>query len=188
MNLLTKEELNSNKKQIIKQIKSGEVFISPTDTIYGLSCDATNKKAVNEIRSIKNRSDSPLSIIAPSINWIKENCFIDEKVKKWLNKLPGPYTLILKLKNKTCIAKNVSKKTNSIGIRFPDHWFTEFVEELNIPLITTSANKTGENFMTSLDNLEEEIKNKIKFIIYEGEKKSKPSRIVNIEKEKIKER
>jgi len=188
MEILTKEELNLKKKKIFQRIKTGDVFISPTDTIYGLTCNATNENSVAEIRKIKNRPNSPLSIIVPSINWIRENCFVDKKVETWLNKLPGPYTLILKLNNKSSIAKNVAPENDSIGIRFPNHWFTKSLQELNFPLITTSVNKTGEQFMTSLENLDEEIKKRVKFIIYENKKEVSPSKLINVEKEEIKER
>ena len=188
MNILSKEELDLQKEQIIKKIKLGNIFINPTDTIYGLSCDATNKEAVDRIRRIKNRLDSPFSIIVPSINWIKENCLIDKKVESWLTKLPGPYTLILKLNNQSAVAENVAPNTDSIGVRLPDHWFTRFVQNLGFPLITTSVNKTGENFMTSLDNLDKNIKNKVDFIIYEGEMKARPSKIVNVGTKEVKER
>ena len=186
MDILTKEELIIKKKKIIEIIKSGKVFISPTDTIYGLSCDATNEKSVKKIRQIKNRPDLPFSILVPSIDWIRENCLINEKVEQWLNKLPGPYTLILKLNNQNYIAKNVAPNVDSIGIRFPDHWFTKFVQDLGFPLITTSVNKTGQEFMISLDNLNEDVKNQVDFIIYEGEKKARPSKIINIGTREVK--
>jgi len=111
---------------------------------------------------------------------------INEKVEQWLNKLPGPYTLILKLNNQNYIAKNVAPNVDSIGIRFPDHWFTKFVQDLGFPLITTSVNKTGQEFMISLDNLNEDVKNKVDFIIYEGEKKARPSKIINIGTREVK--
>tara|TARA_Y100000310_G_scaffold306937_1_gene348533 strand:+ start:826 stop:1041 length:216 start_codon:yes stop_codon:yes gene_type:complete len=70
----------------------------------------------------------------------------------------------------------------------PDHWMQELVEELGVPIVTTSANKTGKEFMTSLENLDPEIKRGVKFIIYEGEKKARPSRLVNLADEKVTER
>ena len=60
------------------------------------------------------------------------------------------YTLILKLKNKDAIADNVAPGLDTVGIRIPDHWFSMIANILNIPLITTSANIVGGDFMTSM--------------------------------------
>ena len=75
-----------------------------------------------------------------------------------------------------------------MGVRIPDHWFSQVVEALGFPIITTSANKTGQPFMTSLENLDSEMKMKVDFIIYEGEKKARPSKIIDLVKGNIKER
>ena len=186
MEILTKSELQLRFNEFINKIKEGAIFIHPTDTIYGIGCNALNEKAVKKVREIKSRPDMPLSIWVPSKEWIKKNCTLNNS--KWINQLPGPFTLILKLKDKKVVAKSVAPGKDTIGVRYPDHWFTKVVEKLDIPLITTSANKAGEKFMTSLENLDSEIKKEIDFMIYEGEKEARPSKIVNIEKEEIKER
>ena len=67
MEILTQTELQLRGAEIANRIKKGAVFIHPTDTIYGLSCDASNKDAVKRIREIKNRPDSPFSVWVPSI-------------------------------------------------------------------------------------------------------------------------
>lgn len=188
MKIISKEELQIKFDEIVSKIKKGAVFIYPTDTIYGIGCDAANKKAVARIRTLKERSEAPFSIWVPSLDWIKEACIITPKAKKWLTELPGPYTLILQLHNHKTIASNVAPNTDFIGIRYPDHWFNEVVKKADLPLVTTSANKTGQPFMTSLEDLEPEIKKGVEFIIYEGEKKARPSKVVNVEKEEIRER
>jgi len=173
MRVLSKEEFEQE-KDIIKNklLEENIVFIYPTDTIYGIGCNAQNKEAVERIRKIKEREDAPFSVIAPSIDWIKENC-----VAKWLDKLPGPYTLIFK-KKKACVAENVCKDT--LGVRIPDHWFSKFVSEVGVPIVSTSVNKSQEDFMTSMDDLDPDIKSKVDFIIFEGEIRSKPSKVVNL--------
>jgi len=185
MEVLTKYELRLRKKEILKKIKDGAVFIHPTDTIYGLGCNALNKDAIQKIRKLKERSTAPFSVWVPSHNWIKQNCQPSPSLKKWLKELPGPYTLITKPKNKKDLALNINLENHTIGIRMPDHWFHKFIEELRIPIVTTSANKTGKEFMTSLENLDPEIKRNINFMIYEGEKKARPSKIINLEQEKV---
>ena len=178
MKILTKEEIDVNKEVILEVIENGVVFIHPTDTIYGIGCNAADQEAVDKVREIKGRPNSPFSIIAPSKDWIKKNCILNKEAEKWLDKLPGPYTLILKSKNK--LAKNIAPGLETIGVRIPDHWFSKVVEELNIPIVTTSANKVGEDFMTSLENLDDGLKAYMEFIIYEGEKHGSPSKIIDL--------
>ena len=190
MRIINKEEFELEQKQFFEMILEGAVYIHPTDTIYGLGTNATNKVAVQKIRELKKREDMPFSVIAPSKNWIKENCELDYKAEQWIEKLPGPYTLILKLKNNNAIADNVAPKLKTIGVRIPDHWFSMIANVLNIPLVTTSANVVGDEFMTSLDNLNIDIKSNVDFIIYDGERKGRPSTLINLseKKEDIKKR
>ena len=189
MQVLTKEEFETEKDIILSKIKEGSVFIHPTDTIYGIGCDATNSEAVKKVREVKQRPDTPFSIIAPSKEWIHKNCEVSENAKEWVDKLPGPYTLILKLKNKV-IAEEVAPGLDTVGIRIPEHCVKEVVKELGFPVITTSANIKGENFMTSAEDLDVKIKGMIDFIVYEGEKKGVPSKIVDLtgEEARVKER
>lgn len=180
MNTLTKDEFDVNFDDLKVDIEEGAIFIHPTDTIYGIGCDATQKEAVKKIRDIKDRHESPFSIIAPSKEWIMENCYVNDKAKEWIEKLPGPFTLIFKLKKKECIAANVNFDLDTLGVRIPEHWFSEVVSKLEKPVVTTSANKSGEDFMTSLENLNPEIQNHIDFIVYEEEKHGRPSTIVDL--------
>jgi L-threonylcarbamoyladenylate synthase len=167
MDVLTKDEFNVRLEDLIMNIDDGEIFIHPTDTIYGIGCDATSKEAVRKVRDVKNRNDKPFSVIAPGKKWILDNCQLSDKGKEWIEKLPGPYTLILKLKNKGAIAANVNFDMDTIGVRIPDHWFSEAVEKIGKPIISTSANKIGDNFMTNLEDLHDDIMNNVAFIIYE---------------------
>ena len=189
MRVLSKEEFENQKDVIRTNLKENSpIFIYPTDTIYGIGCDATNKEAVEKIRAAKQRKENSFSVIAPSKEWIDENFVVNENAKDWVKRLPGPYTLVLKIKNQ-CVAENVAPGLDTLGIRIPDHWFSNFVAEIDIPVVTTSVNKSGSDPMTSLDDLDAEIKSKVDFIVYEGEKKGKPSRIIDLtDEEKVIER
>ena len=72
---------------------------------------------------------------------------------------------------------------DSLGVRIPAHWFSQVVKDLDFPIVTTSVNKSGQEFMISLESLDPEIKKNVSFIIYEGEKKVRPSKIVDLTKE-----
>ena len=186
MQVLTKEEFRIRKNEIMSKIEAGAIFIHPTDTIYGIGCNALDNKTVKKIREIKERYTRPFSVIAPGKKWIYDNCITEsEKIKDWIEKLPGPYTLILKLNNKNCIAPNVNTNLDTLGVRIPNHWFTGAVIELGLPIVTTSANITSGDFMTNIDNLSPKIKHKIDFIIYEGEKIGHPSEIIDLTRKKV---
>ncbi len=188
MEILNKKELELRKEEILDRIKEGAIFIHPTDTIYGISCNALNDKAVEKIRKIKEQSDRPFSVWVPSLKWIKENCLVDKKVEEWLKKLPGPYTLILRLNNKNAVSKAVILGKDTLGVRLPEHWFGIIVQELGFPIVTTSVNKAGQEFMTCLEDMDEKIKFKIDFLIYEGKKEARPSKIIDLVQGKVKER
>ncbi|MFA6073100.1 MAG: Sua5/YciO/YrdC/YwlC family protein [Candidatus Woesearchaeota archaeon] len=198
MQVISRDELNNSKKKYLKLMKS-KVFIYPTDSIYGIGCDATDATLVSKIRKLKKSTLQPFSIIAPSKEWVYANCVVEERQKPYVESLGKKlaiagkktcFTVILKLKNKNAVAKNVDQGTGNIGVRIPEHWISELVSELGSPIVTTSANPTGEDFMTSLDDLNEIIKDEVDFIIYEGEKKGSPSTIIHSQDEvvKIKER
>ena len=179
MQVLSRQEFEAAKEDFYEQIAGGAVFIYPTDTIYGIGCNAQDSAAVKKIRRLKERKDTPFSVIAPSKEWIRKNCKMDEKAEEWLGRLPGPLTLILRKKG-NCVAKEVAPGLQTIGVRMPKHWFLDHVGELDIPIVTTSVNKRGEQYMTSLDSLDDEIKRGIDFVVYEGEKTGRPSKLVDL--------
>lgn len=179
MQVFTKIEVDRKKEILQKKIQSGAVFIYPTDTVYGIGCSALDEKAVKRVREIKQRADKPFSVIVPSKEWIRKNCVVDKKAEPWIEKLPGPYTLILKEKKKV-VARSVNKGMKTVGVRIPDHWISDFVKEMGIPIITPSANITGKEVMTSIDNLDPEIKSKTDFMFDEDALKGKPSKIIDL--------
>jgi len=180
MKIVDRKFTEENKKEILEAIKNGKIFIYPTDTIYGIGGDATNADSVKKIREIKQRDIKPFSVIAPSMKWIEDNCFLNENSKEQLKKLPGPYTFFLNLKNKKCVSEEVNPLNNSVGIRIPKHWFADFVKESGVPFITTSVNLSGKSFMTKLEDLNNEIKNSVDYIIYEGENAGKESEKIDL--------
>ena len=188
MEIITKEELAVRFNEIAERITKGEIFIYPTDTIYGIGCNAEHQKAVEKIRDIKGRPKAPFSVISPDDEWINKNCIVTEEAKKWINQLPGHYTLIFKCKEKKNIADSINPGIDTIGVRVPRHWFTRHIKEIGVPIVTTSANRVGKPFMTSLEDLDTEIKKHVSFIIYEGEKKGVPSKIVDLATGKVTER
>ncbi len=162
---LDKEESIKRKEEVVSAIKEGKIFIYPTDTIYGIGCDATNEVSVRKIREIKNREQKPFSVIAPSKSWILENCIVPDLSK--LDLLPGPYTLILKMSDLAAVSDQVTN-TGTLGVRMPNNWFTSLVTEAGIPFVTTSVNISGEKHMEIIDDVSSSILENIDFALYEG--------------------
>lgn len=180
MEVIARQELALRKEEYFEKILSGAVFIHPTDTIYGIGCDATNTEAVKRIREIKQRISMPFSVIAPSKKWIYDNCIVSKSASKWIEKLPGPYTLVLQLASADAVSTEVNLGLDTLGVRIPRHWFSKAVEQLCVPVVTTSANISGQDFMTTMDSLDSRIAAKLDFAVYEGEKRGRPSTIVKL--------
>ncbi|MDP1695754.1 MAG: L-threonylcarbamoyladenylate synthase [archaeon] len=162
-------------EELIKAIKSGEVFVYPTDTVYGLGCNALNINSVSRIKLIKSREkEKPLSVIAPSKSWIKENLIIDKiDIDKYL---PGPYTLVLWKKDKNFLL-HVSA-SDTLGIRIPNNDFTKLVEKAGVPFITTSVNLSGEKPAASFFEIKTEIINSVDITLDGGTLPGTPSAII----------
>jgi len=165
-----------NSADIVKRIKRGDIFIYPTDTIYGIGCNALLPESVMKIRDIKKRTDKPFSIIAPSKEWIAKNFKVS---KAYLDKLPGPFTYILKPKKKGLFGKEVSK-FDTVGVRIPDHKFSKFVARAKVPFITTSVNLSGEEPAVDLDRIAHSILEQVDFIIDDGVLDNKASTVLDL--------
>lgn len=165
-------------EKLIELIKSGAVFIYPTDTVYGLGCNAENEQSIKKIKQIKGRdANKPLSIIAPSKDWILSNLEVNEKQEESINKyLPGSYTLILRKKNPEFL-KSVSS-TETLGIRIPDNDFAKILEKAGVPFITTSVNLSGEPPASRIESIPTGILSKVDIILNAGPLPGTPSAII----------
>jgi len=149
-----------------KCISSDGVLVYPTDTLYGLGCDALSKKAVEKIYSIKKRdSGKPLSIIVSDYAMLRKYCNVDAKQERIMHSLlPGPYTFILGLKKPM-----PATPTMQVGVRVPEHVFMRHIsKELGIPIVTTSANISGKKDIVSISDMEKSISNSVDLIIDDG--------------------
>jgi L-threonylcarbamoyladenylate synthase len=176
--IIDRAYVQAHKEEIIEAIRKGSIFIYPTDTIYGLGCNALLDSAVKRIREIKQRATRPFSVIAPSKDWIMENCIVErEQVDQYL---PGPYTLFLRLKKVGTVSREVNPIDDTLGVRMPQNWFSELVEETGVPFITTSVNISGESHMENIEQLPKLIEDQVDYVIYEGEKRGSPSAKINL--------
>jgi tRNA threonylcarbamoyl adenosine modification protein (Sua5/YciO/YrdC/YwlC family) len=180
MNIFTKSEFLEDVEGYIEQMMNGAIFIYPTDTIYGLGCDARKNSSVQRVRSIKSSYGSMFSVIAPSKDWIRKNLKVKPEHEAWLKKLPGPYTLIFEIKDPECVAPAVNPVNKTLGVRIPDNWFSKVVAQAGFPIITTSLNVHGQAPITSIKEVPMNMQHMVDFGIDDGVIKGKPSTIVDL--------
>ena len=162
------------KETVISLIRRGAVFVYPTDTVYGLGCNAENGASVMKIRAMKG-AQHPFSVIAPSVGWIQENFVI--KHPDYLKKLPGPCTLILE-KKKPMLSE--ASETGTLGIRIPSHPFAKVIQEAGVPFITTSANVSGQETIKQVSDIPESIAGFINVAIDAGVLDGAPSAVFDL--------
>ncbi|MDP3697479.1 MAG: L-threonylcarbamoyladenylate synthase [Candidatus Taylorbacteria bacterium] len=132
-------------KEAVRVLASGGIIICPTDTLYGIGCNALDGKAVRKIFEIKDRPLSkPLPIIVRDIKWAKELADVSKKNEKILQKIwPGRVTVVLPKKEIIPDILTSGKKT--VGIRMPDYpLIDQLLKIFGYPIVSTSANISGE--------------------------------------------
>lgn len=132
-------------RRAVDALQSGGVIAYPTDTVYGLGCDLTNKHAVERLYSIKGMDRShPLAFVCPDLSDIARYAMVDNQVYRVLRRfLPGPYTFILEATRD--VPKLVQMRRKNVGIRVPACEATQaLVRELRRPIISSTAARPGE--------------------------------------------
>jgi L-threonylcarbamoyladenylate synthase len=158
--------LETEIKKALEVLRSGGVILYPTDTIWGIGCDATNPEAVKKVYEIKERQDSKSMLI-----------LVDEasRILSYINTMPDiawdlielsvePLTIIYPgAKN---LAKNLVSDDNSIGIRVTGELFTKkLVQRLKKPIVSTSANISGKKNPANFSQIDETIKSRVDYIV-----------------------
>ncbi len=129
--------------QIVGELKEGKTIVYPTETCYGLGCDATNAEAVEKIFAIKKRqSDKAVLVLVPDVEMVMQYVDWNEQLEELSQKYwPGPLTVVTKVKENTALPKGVLSSDNTLAFRVTEHPFAkELAEFLGKPLVSTSAN------------------------------------------------
>jgi len=151
-------------------LEQGELVAIPTETVYGLAGNALNGSAVAKIFMVKNRpAFDPLIVHVPNVNAVYEYVSeIPEKAYALAQRFwPGPLTLVLQ--KKSIIPDLVTAGLDTVGIRCPDHPLTQdLLKILSFPLSAPSANPFGYVSPTSPEHVNEQLGNKIKYILDGG--------------------
>ncbi len=154
-------EIESDIYKLAEAILNGEVICIPTDTLYALSCDATNFNAVAELYRIKKRDCmKKLPVFFQDIESVDKVCLLNKSAIKLAVKFwPGKLTMVLPLRNTNDIANNVYvEAATSIAVRISsDVSVLKLLQVCKVPLIGTSANISGEKNIRSYNELSSQL-------------------------------
>lgn len=167
---------------IVEYLRRGETMAYPTDTIYGLGCDATNGKAIEKIYKIKGRSGKkPLLILISSYAMLKRYCFASRRQINYLKSLwPGRVSVVLKKRN--ILPTGLTGGSANIAVRLPKNDFLiKVIKKLNRPLVSTSLNLSGQDHLTSVQGLEKKFtKYKPDLVVDGGSLVGRPSKLIDL--------
>lgn len=164
-------------QKALETLRAGGIILYPTDTVWGIGCDATDPEAVAKVYAIKKRSDSKSLVLLASdmdmvCRYIKE---VPEMAVQLVEVNDKPMTIIYPgavagtsedKASKGCLAYNTVAEDGSVGIRIPMMDFcTQLVSRLGRPLVSTSANVSGEVTPKKFSEISEEIKSAVDYIV-----------------------
>ncbi len=177
--------INENSiKETVNALKNGGICVYPTETCYGLGCDATNEKAIKKLRKIKKMNDEKkISIIVSSLEMIKKYGRVTKRVEKIVNLfMPAPLTLVIR--KKKSIPDILNK--DEIAFRIPNNLVAlRLVKEFEKPITTTSANITTKPSIYTFDKIRKVFEGKVDIILDGGDLPLEPpSTIVDMTKRK----
>lgn len=168
----------------IEVLKAGGIILYPTDTIWGIGCDATNEKAVQRIYQIKNREDSKSMLVLMENAALLDRYVDDVPEVAWdlVEISTTPLTVIYP--NAKNLAKNLIASDGTIGIRFTKEEFTsKLLQRYRKPIVSTSANISGEKSPAFFNEISEEIKKQVDYVVeyrQDDTTAAKPSSIIKL--------
>lgn len=171
----------------LEVLQSGGLILYPTDTIWGIGCDATNEKAVDKIYKLKNRNDKKSMIILVSGEKMIFN-YAEEPTKdtfEYLSLAKKPTTVIYEhAKN---LAQNLISSDGTIAIRVvKDEFCKKLIDQFKNPIVSTSANVSGAPSPKNFNDIPAQIKNGVDYLVQHRQDDimySQPSSIIKLGKD-----
>ena len=167
----------------VEVLREGGLILYPTDTVWGIGCDATNEEAVAKVYALK-RSEDKHSMLCL--------CRDADMVVRYVNRAPGIAFEVMELSDKpltailpgaVCVAPNLIPETKTLGVRVPQHDFCQaLLRKFGKPIVSTSANISGEPAAKRLKDVAEEILKGVDYVVhprFEGKPTLKPSSIIS---------
>ena len=158
--------LNEAIQQTVDALRQGKTILYPTDTIWGLGCDARNRDAVERLYGLKQRDHSKsMIVLVESGEWRAEN-------GEWRTENgERPTTYILPHSEwhdrmHLAVADNIPAADGTLGVRMPKHTFCqEVIRLLGAPLVSTSANLSGRPSPRNYNEIEDELRRRVDFCV-----------------------
>jgi L-threonylcarbamoyladenylate synthase len=179
-------------RQLVKEVQAaeeeiilGNVILYPTDTVWGIGCDAENAKAVKKIFKIKEREESKSMILLIADlemlkHYVKE---VPAEMEELIQQQNRPTTYVLS--GAQNLPQEVIAEDGSIAVRITNDEFSHrLIRQVGRPVVSTSANISGENAPASFKDISEKIKERVDHVVgwrQEDDIAAKPSKIIKIE-------
>lgn len=169
-------------EKCVEVLKAGGLILYPTDTVWGIGCDATNEEAVARVYELK-RSEDKHSML----------CLMrdGDMVVRYVNRAPGIAFEVMELSDKPLtailpgavgVATNLIPEAKTLGVRIPQHDFCQaLLRKFGKPIVSTSANLSGEPAAKRLKEVAQEIIDGVDYVVnprFEGKPTLKPSSII----------
>jgi len=167
----------------VKLLSQAKIILYPTDTIWGIGCDATDEKAVAKVFKLKQRTEAKSLIILVDGMEMLQN-YIDKfptKVNCVLAGTSRPTSVIYK--NPKGLAKNVIADDNTVAIRIAkDEFCQKLIKAFGKPIVSTSANFSGKASPKCFDDIDKSLLNKVDYVVnlHRDEKQNRSSQLVKI--------
>ncbi len=162
---MIKNEYGDDIRNALKALRSGGVILYPTDTVWGLGCDATNAEAVRKIYAIKQRAGNKSLIILVNSPGMLER-YVDnppEVALQIAELAESPLTIVYD--RGRSLAEGVASADGSVGVRVcADRFCDELITALRKPLVSTSANISGSDAPAIFDEISDELKASVDYV------------------------
>ncbi|HUM66884.1 MAG TPA: L-threonylcarbamoyladenylate synthase [Chitinophagaceae bacterium] len=176
-------------QKCLEVLKRGGLILYPTDTVWGIGCDATNPEAVEKIFQLKNRPDEKAMIVlvADERDVLRHVAAVDLGVFDYIQQQQKPVTVVYD--GAIGLAENLVSRDGSIGIRIcNDNFCKHLIRRFRNPIVSTSANISGKPTPSAFSDIAEEIKQSVDYIVqYRQHDKApaKPSSVIKWQQGKI---
>lgn len=181
-----REDFTSDMKACVETLRKGGIILYPTDTIWGIGCDARNSEAVKRIYALKKRTDSKSMLVLVNNEAALERITDDipEVAFELLEAATEPLTVIYD--NAHNVAPELIADDGSLGVRITHERFSnELCRRLGSPVVSTSANISGDKSPSFFNEICDEIKNNVDYIVNyrrDDTAKKSPSHIIKLGK------